>query len=142
MSNIYNKIILYDDENLMYFSGSLYNAEINQNVETYNTITGEIYTIPLAKTFSGVIEGTETETIQLDETLMKRIAKYNKESEIKKYNQIIEKKKKKIKELDDILQDKEKRIEKLKEFVANIYDLDLEDDEYDEYDEEDDDINY
>lgn len=65
---------------------------------------------------------------------MKRIAKYNKEAEIKKYDKIIEEKKKKIQELDDILQDKDKRIEKIKEFIANIYDLDLKDDENDDYD--------
>ena len=51
---------------------------------------------------------------------MRRIAKYNKEQEIKRLEHEIENKKERIKELDDILQDKEGRIEKLKEFVANI----------------------
>lgn len=134
MNNMYNKIILYDDKNLMYCTGSLYNAEINQEYKTCSSITGERWTVPLYKTFQGTIKGDETETIKLDETLMKRIAKYNKEAEIKKYDKIIEEKKKKIQELDDILQDKDKRIEKIKKFIANIYDLDLKDDENDDYD--------
>lgn len=132
MNNIYNKIILYDDENLIYCTGNLYNTEINQDVQTCRSVTGETWTEPLVRKFEGIIGGDETETMQLDETLMKRIAKYNKEAEIKKYDKIIKEKKKQIKELDDILQDKDKRIEKLKEFVANIYDLDLKDDEDDD----------
>ena len=67
------------------------------------------------------------ENIKLDDTLMRRIAKFNKEQEIKRLEHEIENKKERIKELDDILQDKEGRIEKLKEFVAIIYDIDLED---------------
>lgn len=133
MKNIYNKIILYDDENLMYCTGNLYNTEISQEIQHCRSITGETWSVSLSKKFEGTIDGDETETIQLDETLMKRIAKYNKEAEIKKYDKIIEEKKKQIKELDNILQDKDKRIEKLKEFVANIYNLDLADDEDDDY---------
>lgn len=134
MNNIYNKIILYDDENLVYLKGQLYNSEINQDYQSCRSITGETWTVPLAKTFTGVIDGDETETIKLDETLMKRIAKYNKEAEIKKYDKIIKEKKKKIQELDNILQDKDKRVEKIKQFIANIYDLDLADDEDEYYD--------
>ena len=33
-----------------------------------------------------------------------------------------------LKELDDKLKDKEKRWEKVKQYIANIYDLDLEED--------------
>ena len=134
--NLYNKIILYDDKNLMYCTGNLYNAEINQDYKTYHSITGESWTVPLTRTFQGTIEGDETETIKLDETLMKRIAKYNKEAEIKGYDKIIEEKKKKIEELDNILQDKEKRVEKIKQFIANIYDIDIYDDDDDDYDYE------
>ena len=59
---------------------------------------------------------------------MKRILKYNKEVEIEKLNNEIQNKKNKIKELDDKLKDKEKRWEKVKQYIANIYDLDLEED--------------
>lgn len=135
MKKIYNKIILYDDENLMYLTGNLYNAEISQDFEACRSVTGETCVIPLSRTFKGTIAGDETETIKLDETLMKRIAKYNKEAEIKKYDKIIEEKKEKIQELDDILQDKDKRVEKIKQFIANIYDLDIKDDD-DYYDDE------
>lgn len=48
MNNIYNKIILYDDKNLMYCTGSLYNAEINQEYKTCSSITGERWTVPLS----------------------------------------------------------------------------------------------
>ena len=40
----------------------------------------------------------------------------------------IKEKKDKIKELDDILQDKEGKVKKLKEFVANLYNIDLDKD--------------
>lgn len=53
MNNIYNKIILYDDKNLMYCTGSLYNAEINQEYKTCSSITGERWTVPLSQTFQG-----------------------------------------------------------------------------------------
>lgn len=134
MYNVYNKIILYDDKNLMYCTGNLYNTEISQDFKTCRSITGETWTVPLSRKFEGTIDGDETETIKLDETLMKRIARYNKEAEIKKYDKIIAEKKIEIQELDNILQDKEKRVEKIKEFVANIYDLDLADDEDEYYD--------
>ena len=65
---------------------------------------------------------------------MKRILKYNKEVEIDELNKEIENKKKQIKELDDKLKDKEKRWEKVKQYIANIYDLDLEEDYDEDYD--------
>lgn len=130
----YNRIILYNDEDLMYLTGDLSDYYINQNYQIGRSITGKSFPILLPKKFTGTISDyKETETIQLDETLMKRIAKYNKEAEIKKYDKIIEEKKKKIKELDDILQDKSKRVEKIKKFIANIYDLELEEDNEDNY---------
>ncbi len=58
-----------------------------------------------------------SDTIKLDDTLMKRIAKFNKEEEIKK--------------LENILEDREKIVEKIKEYIDNIYDIDINDDEYD-----------
>ena len=66
---------------------------------------------------------------------MRRILKYNKEVEIEKLNKEIENKREQIKELDDKLKDKEKRWDKVKQYIANIYDLDLEED----YDEDEDD---
>lgn len=71
------------------------------------------------------------DNIMLDETTMKRIAKYNKEVEVIRLDNAIKEKKNKIKELDDILQDKEGRVKKLKDFVAKIYDIDLDEDDED-----------
>ena len=48
--------------------------------------------------------------------------------EIEKLNKEIESKKEEIKELDDKLKDREQRWEKVKEYIANIYDIDLDED--------------
>ena len=76
----------------------------------------------------------ELENIQLDPTLMKRIAVFNKKQECKRLDKEIEEKKEQIKELDDLLKDKEKRWQKVKEYIANIYELDI-DNDYEDYDE-------
>lgn len=76
----------------------------------------------------------ESESIELDSTTMKRIAKYNKETECKKLDTEIKKKKEKIKELDDKLKDKEKRWEKVKNYITNIYEIDIDDYEEEDYD--------
>ena len=47
-------------------------------------------------------------------------------------------KEEKIKELDDILHDREGRINKLKKFVAELYDIDLSDEDDEDYDYYDD----
>ena len=80
----------------------------------------------------------ELENIQLDPTLMKRIAVFNKEQECKRLDKEIEEKKEQIKELDNLLKDKEKRWQKVKEYIANIYELDI-DNDYEDYDDEDED---
>ena len=74
------------------------------------------------------------ESIELDSTTMKRIAKYNKETECKKLDTEIKKQKEKIKELDDKLKDKEKRWKKVKNYIANIYEIDIDDYEEENYD--------
>lgn len=76
----------------------------------------------------------QKQSIELDPTTMKRILEYNKEVEIDKLNKKIENKKEQIKELDDKLKDKEKRWEKVKQYIANIYDLELEEDYDEDYD--------
>ncbi len=101
-----------------------YENPINRTLESYPT--NRTFTFTTANNF-------DEDTIKLDETMMKRIAKYNKEKELQKIEQQIKEKEKQIKELDDKLQDKEKRWQKVKEYIANIYDLNLEDDEDDDY---------
>lgn len=142
------KVIIYDDENIEYFTGVATNFGISRDdIEitvikdlARKFIPGNLYCEFI------VNEASKHDTIQLDETLMKRIAKYNKEKEcrqidekikenkakIKELDKKIEEKKAKIKELDDILTDRVGRVEKLKEFIAKIYDIDLYDDDEDD----------
>lgn len=77
------------------------------------------------------------DNIMLDDTTMKRIAKFNKTQECKRLDKEIKEKEERIKELDDLLQDKEKRWNKVKEYIKNIYEIstdDLEDEDYYDWD--------
>ena len=133
--NLYNKIILYDDKNLVYLTGEIYNEEIYPQFIDVTSITDTER--KRAYVNSKIVGENKKLKERFDnKTLMKRIAKYNKEAEIKGYDKIIEEKKKKIEELDNILQDKEKRVEKIKQFIANIYDIDIYNDDDDDYEEE------
>lgn len=135
------KIIIYDDENILYTVGTVGNFGINSGEPIEITAPKDFerqYIPPMYNYFECEIQNCEQlDNIMLDETTMKRIAKYNKEVEVKSLDNIIKDKKNKIKELDDILQDKEGRVKKLKEFVANIYNIDL-DEDYEDYDYYDD----
>ena len=130
------KVIMYDDKNLEYFVGNYGRFDMETDiVESYGISDLHRQFIPgcnLSCSFS--MNNTEKhDTIQLDETLMKRIAKYNKEQVCKNLDIEIAEKRKKIKELDDILTDRTGRVEKLKAFIRNIYNIDL----YEDYDEDD-----
>lgn len=125
------KVIVYDDKNIKYLTGYMRDYRYEPIC-----VNDEITPIKVRQSFD-ITDINKTDTIQLDETLMKRIAKYNKEKECQKLDEKIKEKKAKIKELDDILTDRVGRVEKLKEFTAKIYDIDLYDD--DEDDDEDDD---
>ena len=128
---IYNHIIMYDDKEMIYLRGSLIETRVDFNYgEKTSYFDFETKTILLSKTFIGQINDLDIiETIKLDETLMKRIAKYNKIAEINKMKKTIKEKEKKIENLDNILQDKDERVKRLKQFIANIYDLDLEEED-------------
>lgn len=132
-------IIIYDEKEMKYINGVLSAISIDNKAYNYQTVDGIIHNEVIGRTLIAQMPvSEETETIKLDETLMRRIAKYNKEVEIKKLDEIIEEKKKQVEELDNNLKDKEKRWKKVKEFVANIYEIELEDEEEDcYYDEED-----
>mgnify|MGYP004502820961 FL=1 len=135
------KIIIYDDENIQYTVGTVGNFGINSGEPIEITTPKDFerqYIPPMYNYFECEIRNCEQlDNIMLDETTMKRIAKYNKEVEVKRLDNTIKEKQDKIKELDDILQDKEGRVKKLKEFVANIYNIDLDEDDedYDYYDD-------
>lgn len=130
------RILIYDDEDMTYMTGYCTSIDMSRDIEkadhSFDGITLDI----LDRTIftCEVDNAKQMDNIKLDATTMRRIAKFNKEQEIRRLDEEIKEKKEKIKELDDILQDKDKRVEKLKEFVANIYNIDVNDDE-DDYDD-------
>lgn len=134
------KILIYDDENIEYLCGNsgIFSLKSGAPIE-FSSIDdfNKQYLPPMYNFFECEVPNFEQlDNIKLDDTTMKRIAKFNKEADIKKLDKTIKEKEDKIKELDDVLQDKEGRIKKLKEFVAKIYDIDIEyDEDYDYYDD-------
>ena len=131
-------ILIYDSENMIYLAGFYGSLDISYETDDYTALYDESIRVIDKTIFACEIDATkQLDNVKLDPTTMKRIAKFNKEQEIKRLDEEINKKKEKIKELDDILQDKDKRVKKLKEFVANIYNIDINDDE-----ENDDDFYY
>lgn len=129
-------ILIYDKDNIMYWSSQPLQMYRSTDFTKINSITDTCKTrIPLFDTITFQTTGfNKTDTITLDPTTMKRIAKYNKETECKKLDEQIKKKKEQIKELDDKLKDKEKRWEKVKNYIANIYEIDIDDYEEENYD--------
>jgi len=140
------KIIIYDDNDMNYIVGNIGIVDIEPDVMSVTTcIDTYEQKIPNLTTH---VEFTmsnceEFDTIQLDPTLMKRIAKFNKEQECKRLDDVINQKKDiidnlndDIKSLDEVLKDKEKRWEKVKEYIANIYEIPIDDDDDDDDDDE------
>ena len=124
------KVLIYNDNDISYIEGFLLNLEASSNVETVRDIDGTNRTTISSMNYNLLVSYPEQKDyIELDPTTMKRIAKYNKEVEIEKLNEEIKIKEKEIKELDNKLQDKEKRWEKVKKYIANIYDIDIKEDE-------------
>lgn len=136
MTNL--RVLIYNDKLLCYKTGNLVNTQVESSVidiEDPRDIRKKILKNPL-ETMTFVIDSSkQSETVKLDDTLMRRIAKYNKEIEIKELDKKIRDKEEKIKELEEKIEDREKRWKKIQEFVTNIYDLPLEDDEDEYYDE-------
>lgn len=134
------KILIYDDENIEYLCGNSGNFSLKSGVPIEVSSIDDFnkqYLPPVYNFFEcEVLNFEQLDNIKLDDTTMKRIAKFNKEIDIKKLDKTIKEKEDKIKELDDILLDKEGRVKKIKEFVAKIYDIDIEyDEDYDYYDD-------
>lgn len=139
----YNKkanILIYDDENIKYYQGTWTSIEAStpnyidcSYISDYSTrVLPTNYDIHI---ISNDLE--EFDNINLDDTTMKRIAKFNKQQECKRLDKEMEEKQKRIKELDNLLHDKEKRWNKVKEYIKNIYEINLYDDTND-YDYNDD----
>lgn len=130
------KILIYDDKNIMYKVGEVNYISYDNNMVASRFIDGTIaYTEPRTVDMHCTIYNfQELDNITLDETTMKRIAKYNKEAEMKELDLKIIDRQEKIKELDNIIKDKDKRVKKLKDFVANLYDIDVDvDDDNDDW---------
>lgn len=130
-------IIIYNDEDIYYYQGSLISIDVDMNYLDYNSLDGDCRRIEDGIIMTARIDNyKEGENIVLDDTTMKRIAKYNKTADLKRLDKIIAEKEEKIRELDALLTDKEKRWKKVKDFVANIYDIDVneDDDDYADYD--------
>lgn len=133
------KILIYDDENIKYITGYVGYVDVSCEPECVNFIDGHsTYIRPLSSDFRcSISDYDELNNIELDETTMKRIAKYNKEIDIKKLDEEIEEKKEKIQRLESILEDREKRVDKLKKYIAEIYDIDIKENEEDDDDDDD-----
>ena len=125
-------VIIYNDKDMIYREGFLSSFESNTNISEERWLDGSSSTLIHGYTDTIICQHNgEKQSIELDPTTMQRILKYNKEVEIEKLNKEIKNKREQIKELDDKLKDKEKRWEKVKQYIANIYDLDLEEDDDD-----------
>lgn len=128
------RILIYDDEDMTYMTGYCTSIDMSRDIEkadhSFDGITLDI----LDRTIftCEVDNAKQMDNIKLDATTMRRIAKFNKEQEIRRLDAEIKSRKAKIEELDDILEDKQGRVDKIKEFVAHIYDISLND--YDEGD--------
>lgn len=133
--NITGNILIYNDKDIQYFHGVPMRIRMEQLGMEYNSISGGCQIIPTNYLLEASIDNfKELENITLDDTTMKRIARFNKDVDIKKLDKEIEEKKKQIDELDSILQDREGRIDKLKKFIKDIYNINLDDDDDDDYD--------
>lgn len=127
-------ILIYDDENIVYYQGTYTFIESTANYDSGHYIDGTSYDYVLTHDIHLASPDLEQlDNIKLDETTMKRIAKYNKQRECQRLDKKIKQKEEKIKELDSLLQDKEKRWDKVKDYIKNIYEISLDED----YDDED-----
>lgn len=130
-------VLCYNDKDIFYYQGAVTSFESSTDyMEDYftnaNGATTRIrspYNILTIST-SGL---DKLYDIKLDDTTMKRIAKFNKEIECARLDEQIKEKEEKIKELDDLLKDKEKRWDKVKKYIAEIYSIPIDDEYEDEY---------
>lgn len=127
-------ILIYDDENIHYFEGVSTSLGLENLGTTMRTITGDIYTTNEGYILNSYIKDLKRlENVKLDDTMMKRIAKFNKTRECLRLDKEIKEKEKRIEELDVLLKDKEKRWNKVKEYIKGIYELNLDEDDEEWY---------
>lgn len=137
-------VIIYDKDNLIYYEGYCgYLGAAPDFINSVQYLSPEDdriqYLPPRDYEFSCcVMDAKRKNYVDLDDTLMKRIAKYNKEVEIQKLDEDIETKKKHIEELDNILNDRNKRVNMLRKYIANIWNINVNEEDEEDWDEWDD----
>ena len=110
------RIIIYDDESMQYITGYSGNVYVEVNSDKYYNLN-EPFPSHIIKNriFTCTIDDARLlDNIQLDPTTMKRIAKFNKEQEIKRLDEEINKKKEKLKNLTIYYKIKIKELKNLK----------------------------
>lgn len=127
------RVIIYDDENIQYVVGNMATFEWKPEYMSMEGVDGARTTFDMGVTITLDIDDANClENIKLDDTLMKRIAVYNKEAQCKRLDDEIRSKRKRIDEIETILEDRERRLIKLKEFVRHIYEIDIDGDDWDD----------
>lgn len=114
------KVLVYDNNNMTLFNGCLKSVEHNDNfVETTTLIDGERSYIPINTTTEFVCLLDE-KIIELDPTTMKRIAVYNKDVELKEYQDKIKDAKKELKNLKNELKNEQNKYEEVINFITSF----------------------
>lgn len=118
-------ILIYDYDNMSYINGYCTSIDMSRNVETADRSLDGVTLETHGRTIftCGVDDAKRMDNIKLDATTMRRIAKFNKEQEIRRLDAEIKSKEAKIKELDDILEDKQGRVDKIKELKKQLEEL-------------------
>lgn len=134
------KILIWDEDDLVYYEGNCGSFSLIPDIIEYRTLADDSVNRLQGRDtdFNCSISNMQKKkNIDLDPTLMKRIAKYNKELEVTELDEVIKEKEKYLEELNDVLNDRIRRVDKLRKYVANIWNIDIsyEDDYDDEYDE-------
>lgn len=131
-------VLMFDENNIEYYHGVVASIEFTPDTYTVESVDNGISThIGSWHVHFTSPELRKQNNVVLDDTTMKRIAKFNKIKEINRLDTEIEEKQEKIKVLDALLQDKEKRWNKVKDYIKNIYEINpYEDDDYDDDDDE------
>ena len=88
--SVFGDIIIYNDEDIYYYQGSLISIDMDTNYLDYNSLDGDYRRIEDGMIMTAKINNyKEGENIVLDDTTMKRIAKYNKTADLKRLDKII-----------------------------------------------------
>lgn len=127
------RIIIYNDEDMNYITGDYASLDYEPQFMTVENMDGSVRHFPLNSVLTMGINDIEClDNIELDPTLMKRIAVFNKEQECKRLDKEIHEKRQRVKEIEAVLEDREGRLAKLKEFIRHIYEIELDDDDWDD----------